>query len=176
MDKSIQPNWQRLNDRTDRIFTEMEKYPEDVLQKQPDAHTWSASQNVVHLIKAERASLQYMKKKIAHTDENETHKAGIRSSFRFAALKMAVALPFLKFKAPTYIEPLEVKDLKSLKREWADLRMAYQDFLENLSPQWLNSELWKHQVAGKMSVSQMLSFFTDHVDRHARQIKRTLSK
>ena len=176
MDKSIQLNWQRLNDHTDRIFTEMEKYPEDVLQKQAGAHTWSASQNIEHLIKAERASLQYMQKKMVHRDENEVRKAGIRSGFRFVALKTAFALPFLKFKAPSYIEPLEVKDLKSMQREWADLRMAYQDFLENLSPLWLHAELWKHQLVGKMSVNQMLSFFTDHLDRHARQIKRSLPK
>ena len=176
MNKSIQPNWQKLNDHTNRIFKEMEKYSEDVLQKQPDTHSWSASQNVVHLIKAERASLQYIQKKMAHSDENEARSAGVRSFFRFAALKIVLAIPAIKFKAPSYIEPLEVKDLKSLQREWADLRGEYQKNLEKLSPKWIQAELWKHPLVGKMSVNQMLSFFTDHVDRHARQIKRTLPK
>ena len=176
MDKNILPHWKKLEAHSDRIFSHLEKYPEDILQKQPDAHAWSASQNVAHLIVTERKSLDYMQKKLNHTDMTSAQKAGLRSLFRFWALRTAFALPGLKFKAPSYIEPIAVKDLKSLQNDWAELRQEYKSFLEKLPPNWVDAELWKHQSAGKMSVKQMLIFFTDHVDRHARQIERTLKQ
>ena len=176
MEIHLQTPWQKLNDHTDRIFSELKKYPEDILQKKPNAQTWSASQNIVHLINAERKSLEYMQKKINLTELNTVEKAGWRSSFRLLALRTAFALPGLKFKAPSYIEPLAIKDLKTLQSEWSGLRKEYQNFLDTLPQQWAQAELWKHQRAGKMSVKQMLIFFTDHVDRHAQQINRTLKQ
>ncbi len=176
MDKNILPHWKKLEAHSDRIFSQLEKYSEAILQKQPDAHAWSVSQNVAHLILTERKSLDYMQKKLSHTDMSSAKKAGLGTLFRLWALRTAFALPGLKFKAPSYIEPIAVKDLKSMQIEWVKLRQEYKNFLEKLPPAWLDAELWNHQRAGKMSVKQMLIFFTDHVDRHARQIERTLKQ
>lgn len=175
MDNRLLAPWKKLNQHTDIIFAELAKYPEDILQKQPNAGTWSASQNIVHLINAERKSLAYLQKKMSFAGSDTVpEKIGARNFFRFALLRTVLALPAIKFKSPATIEPIEVKNLKDLKADMAALRKEYDTFLSNLSTQWIESALWKHPLAGKLSVRQMLVFFTLHVDRHSRQIERTL--
>ena len=40
----------------------------------------------------------------------------------------------------------------------------------------LKKEIWKHAVAGKMNISQMLAFFNMHFNRHRKQVYRTLAE
>ena len=37
------------------------------------------------------------------------------------------------------------------------------------------SEIWRHQIFGKMNISQMIDFFETHFDRHQKQIEKTLN-
>jgi hypothetical protein len=81
----------------------------------------------------------------------------------------------IKFKAPNHLAKApEVADFAELKNRWSALRAQFAAFLEAQPLPVFEAEIWKHQVAGKMNLYQMLDFFDDHFERHRRQINRLL--
>lgn len=66
------------------------------------------------------------------------------------------------------------KSLKEVESEWAQIRSDLFQLIGNLSNAELKKELWKHAIAGKMDIYEMLDFFHIHFERHRNQIERTL--
>ena len=174
MNQKIQPLWEKLEHDCLSLFQLLEKYPPSVLNQKPAPDKWSANQNIYHLINVESASLKYMKKKLSFG--TDLPKAGFRSGLRRFALRIAFALPF-KFKAPPQLGKIpDDLDFVELKQRWASLRNEYYDFLKDMPDKVVVAELWRHQIAGKMTILQMIDFFEDHVNRHRLQIERTLNQ
>ena len=172
MNPKIQTLFHQLESQRLQVIQELSSYDNSVLNKRPNPEAWSATQNLVHLVIAEAASVAYMRKKLSFT--SQIPKAGFKSKLRYMVLNLAFALPF-KFKAPKGLDTLpEFTDFNDLKNNWASQRLDLQSFIESLPDNVLESEIWRHQVAGKMSIPQMLDFFHDHVKRHHGQITRTL--
>ena len=174
MNKKLQPHWDKLEQDRLSLFQFLEKYPPSVLNQKPAPEKWSANQNIYHLIEAESASLKYMQKKLSFG--TDLPKAGFKSVLRRFVLQVGFALPF-KYKAPTQLGEMP-KDLnfEELKQRWTSLRAEYYDFLKDLPDSIISAELWRHQIAGKMTILQMIDFFEDHVKRHRSQIERTLKQ
>ncbi len=174
MNQKIQPLWEKLEQDRLSLFQLLEKYTPSVLNQKPVPEKWSVNQNVYHLIEAESASLKYIKKKLSFG--TDLPKAGFQSGLRRFALRLAFALPF-KFKAPPQLGKMpEDLNFEELKQRWASLRAEYYDFLKDMPDKVITAELWRHQIAGKMTILQMLDFFQDHVNRHRSQIERTLKQ
>ncbi len=173
MNQKVQPLWEKLEQDRLSLFQFLEKQDPSVLNKKPAPDKWSVNQNIFHLIGAESASLAYMKKKLSF-GTGDLPQAGFKSSWRRFMLRAAFALP-LKFKAPPQLEKIpEDLNFEELKQRWASLRAEYYDFLKDMPDTLVTAELWRHQIAGKMTILQMIDFFEDHVNRHRRQIERTL--
>ena len=172
MNQKIQPLWEKLEQDRLALFAFLEKQPPSVLNQKPAPDKWSANQNVLHLLQAEAASLAYMKKKLSFG--SDLPQAGFRSKFRRFLLWAAFALP-LKFKAPSQLAKMpDDLDFEELKQQWSSLRADYYIFLKDMPDTLVTAELWRHQIAGKMTVLQMIDFFEDHMKRHRGQIERTL--
>ena len=174
MNQKIQPHWEKLEQDRLSLFQFLGKYPPSVLNQKPAPEKWSVNQNVYHLMEAESASLKYMKKKLSFG--TDLPKAGFKSGLRRLALQVVFALP-LKFKAPIQLGKMpEDLDYEELKQEWASLRAEYYDFFNEMPDKVVTAELWRHQIAGKMTILQMIDFFEDHVNRHRSQMERTLKQ
>jgi uncharacterized damage-inducible protein DinB len=173
MQPKIQQLWSRLENQRVELTHLISQYDNTTLNKKPTPEAWSALQVVAHLMSAEQASLDYMKKKLSFT--SKVPKAGLKSWFRRFALSVVFALPF-KYKAPALLEKLpEQSDFKELTSKWASQRLELLDFIEKLPDNVINGEIWRHQLAGKMTIAQMLDFFYTHSKRHTVQIKRTIN-
>jgi uncharacterized damage-inducible protein DinB len=174
MTPKIEKLWQKLEQQRIDLFNELDQRDPSVLNQKPSLNAWSASQNLEHLLSAEKSSLSYLKKKLSSGSKG-IPKAGFRSWGRRFLLRIAFALPSLKFKAPlTLGEVPETSDFNDLKTRFANQRAELKSFLDTLPNNVLESEVWKHAVAGKMSIAQMLDFFQDHFSRHEQQLKRAL--
>ncbi len=174
MTHKVQKLWQTLEQQRLDIFQELASKDPSVLNRKFAPETWSAFQNLEHLIGAESASLAYLRKKMS-SGGNNISKAGFKSWVRWALLRLAFALPTLKFKVPAQLPELpETSDFDDLNKRFVAHRLEFKAFLDTLSDDLLESELWKHPSAGKMSIAQMLDFFVDHVNRHRKQLQRTI--
>jgi uncharacterized damage-inducible protein DinB len=175
MTTKVEKLWQALEQQRINLFQELDKKDPSVLNRKSAPNVWSANQNLEHLLSAEASSLMYLKKKLSH-DSSDIPKAGIKSWGRRLMLRVAFALPNLKFKAPKSLGVLpETSDYTDLKHRFAQQRAELKAFLDAMPNDLLEGEVWKHARAGKMSIAQMLDFFEDHFSRHERQLKRALN-
>jgi hypothetical protein len=164
----------KLENQRMALMALLNAYDNTLLNQKPSPQAWSVAQVMLHLMNAETASLAYMKKKLSYT--NKIPRAGVLSFFRRMGLSILFSLPF-KFKAPKNLETFpEYSNINDIKNQWASQRLELQRFMEALPEKMFYTQLWRHAVVGKMSVSQMLSFFHDHTERHISQIERTIEK
>ncbi len=172
MQQEVKYHWNSLEYKRVNLMNVLSKYNNDILNKKPAQDAWSAIQVMQHLMNAEAQSLNYMKKKLSHSVN--IPKAGVKSGLRRIALRIAFALPF-KYKAPQQLEVFpDYSDFDDIKIQWASQRLELQDFMEILPENLFKTEIWKHQIMGKMTIIQMIDFFEDHFDRHQKQIEKTL--
>ena len=173
METTIKYQWHNLENKRVKLMTDLSKHNHIVLNKKPTPEAWSTLQVMQHLMTAELASLTYMKKKLSYGVN--IPKSGFKSKLRRLALKIVFVLPF-KYKAPTQLETFpESGDFEALKTKWASQRLDLQDFIDKLPDNVIVSEIWRHQIFGKMNISQMIDFFETHFDRHQKQIEKTLN-
>ena len=154
------------------LLSELEKYPIDTLEKKPNAKEWSVTEVIMHLVVAESASLAYMRKKL---EVGGHGKASFSAGIKQRLLNLAISLP-IKYKAPKVAQLKEGETVSYVEAisKWTDVRNAMQAAYESLDETIINNELFKHPVAGKISVLQGLRFMRQHAIRHMDQINRTV--
>ncbi|MCH7665824.1 MAG: DinB family protein [Acidobacteria bacterium] len=144
----------------------------ETLNREPAAGGWSAVQVLAHVIQAERLSLEYLRKKTQRPELIPS--SGVIAALKSRALGLFLRLPF-KVSAPARTaEVPESAELQDLERDWAEVRSAWRDFLEDFPPKLAGKAVYKHPVAGRLNLEQTLRFLIDHLRRHTRQIERAL--
>lgn len=173
MHASYHSSIHRLNSKLEKLVNSLNGLSHQQLNKQPEPGAWSILQVMQHVMLAEKLSVGYVRKK---TSRPETlKKAGFGYFFRYAVLKIFLALPF-KFKAPAVVSEdkfPEESNFEKVVAEWKMVRSDLVQLLEGIHPSWQDKEIFKHAVAGRMTLDGMLTFFEDHFDRHLKQIERT---
>ncbi|MFM2267247.1 MAG: hypothetical protein RL757_688 [Bacteroidota bacterium] len=173
----LSEKWAQLENQRLAVMASIAKLSNETLNQSPAPDAWSVMQVLLHLQTAEKFSEAYMRKKMQFANENnKAEKAGFMAAARSLLLKTYMKLPF-KARAPKNLEKFaSFTDFATFEKDWAAQRSELYKFLNSLDPKDLETELFKHQVVGKMSVLQMLDFTHAHVARHANQIVRTLQK
>jgi uncharacterized damage-inducible protein DinB len=139
----------------------------------PGPGQWSAAQVVQHLLVAETGIGQYIDKKVQQ--EEGLDKAGFLTFVRSRVLRLALRLPFLRFKAPKYLAALTpdtVPPLAELRTEWDRVRRQLERTLNEFPGPLLNRMIFKHPRSGMLNIYQTLDFMVDHVLHHQRQLER----
>lgn len=176
MDKKSKIQLKNLDQKLVLLLRDLKTYSDNKLNEQPSPAEWSVLQIMQHLMKAEAGAVMYVKKKLSY--EPELVDANVLSSFRSMFLNMALTSP-MKIEAPDQISgDALLTDLTfwEVAKQWKAQRGELEAYLESLPADFYTKDLYKHPMSGKMTLSSMLSFFNKHVDRHTRQIKRTLKK
>lgn len=175
----LKPSLQKRLDRMDTeladLFEVLNKYSDDDLNWKPKADQWSVLQVMVHLMKAEAGSQAYVEKKLS-SGHSHLSKAGILAGSRKHIMNCILRFPF-KIKAPKGFGTENLPDRSSfwdLVKQWKKQREDLRNYLASLPNEALSKEIYKHPVAGRMSVNGMLSFFEVHFKRHRKQIDRVL--
>ena len=173
MRSEINQVFERMEQDRVRMMSELSNYEQAALCKNPTPSTWSALQNVVHLIEAERGTLSYMKKKLYF--EPNPKQTSWKNQWAYYKLRIAFAMPGVKIKAPNYLEAMPTTtDLQTDGAKWAAERQNFKQFVDKMSDNVLSSEVCKHPIVGKLNVLQMLKFMETHCNRHYAQIRRAL--
>lgn len=170
----LQHAFDRLEASRKRIQRLAQAAPEAILNRRTPSGGWSALQIIHHLNLAEAASCDYLEKKLQ--DPSRSKRAGVRAWARFFLLYSSLLSP-IKFKAPAITaEKLpETSTLPEAIEAWSATRARMQRIIASVPPEFASRELFKHPVAGRMSVLHMLRFMNVHVRRHTTQLRHTIA-
>lgn len=142
------------------------------LQQSPGPGQWSPVQVLAHIYNVEIGSLRYIEKKLQY--RTGIPPVTLITNFRMWFMKIVLRTP-LKFKAPgaTATFPEELA-FGQLREDWEKERKQLQQLLQTFPEELLHKAVWKHPMAGKLSLAHALEFLELHLDRHTRQIDRIL--
>ncbi|MGH1435258.1 MAG: DinB family protein [Lewinella sp.] len=164
-----------MDKELDQLFTELDHYSSEQLNRSPAPESWSVTQVLNHLLLSEKYSLQYCEKKLSF--EPNLPKAGLAAAARALFVNWYLFLP-LKVKAPALISTSALPkedDLANIKTQYQTQRQLLRAFLEQLEESYLDREVYKHPFAGRLSFPGMFSFMTAHFRHHRKQIYRALA-
>ena len=157
---------------TMEIFEKYAKMDITLLKCQPTDGGWSVLQVLEHLLDSEAKSFGYLKKKTL--DYSGVKKKNLSTSIRSGLLRLSLKSS-MKFKAPTVLQdPPNQMSVADLKRDFDKQRKEIQDLISNLPADAFNLELFKHPIAGRLTIHQMFDFMTDHWGHHQKQIENIL--
>ena len=174
MNTKLQQQFNDLEESRKALFFDLREQDDDIINKKPTAEAWSIAQVIEHLIMSEELSLKYLQKKTLDTSTAQV--AGMGSHWRFF-LTRTVFVMNIKYKAPGLINPpSDFVSIRQLEERWTAVRNDTVKLLNQLPEADLKKEIWKHAIAGKMNIEQMLAFFAIHFNRHRKQVYRTLAE
>lgn len=172
MSASYDPRVRRLEELRRELLARFEDVDSEGLNRRPADGGWSAGQVLAHVIEAEAKSLAYVRKRIQ--DPQSILRRGLRQRINGWAVRVAMRTPF-KFEVPPSVgEPPESVDLEALSAEWNEIRRGWQQFVTDFPTELGDRTVYRHPVAGPLTLDAALRFLVAHLDRHSRQIDRAL--
>ena len=163
-----------LDLQTQSILTKLADYSDEVLSILPDPGVWSVMQVLTHVMMSERLSLQYVRKKLSF--KPELKKSGLLAACRLLLLKWSQYIP-IRFKAPKGLQTEDLpvfSSLTELRTQWHKDRHKLHQFFAEADDSLFSKEVFRHPIAGRLSLIQMVSFFSIHLQRHVVQIEARL--
>lgn len=174
MHSKIQSKINQLEKDRLTLLNEIEGLNEDQLNYKPNPDKWSIIQVIHHLIKSEKLSVIYIKRKISNKSLLEN--SNIKSKINAFALKWGLNLP-LKFKAPTNVSDVPDFDtFENVKLKWDKVRNSFSSIINDTSTEVLTKNIFRHPIAGRMNMIGTIEFFDSHFKHHRKQIKALLTK
>lgn len=168
MSPELYNKFKELEDVRRHIKFHVSSWDEERFNRKPAKGKWSAGQVIFHLMQVEQFSINYVNKKLSYPEKLKN--TGLVASFRFYLLKFFLRLP-VKYKAPSRVATVpDNLSKEELLKQWDDVRKEMTKFLNSFPEELHNKNIFKHLVAGRLNVSQMLEFIHDHINHHLPQI------
>jgi hypothetical protein len=165
--------FERLEKQRINLLLQLETYPNEKLNLPAANNKWSVNQIIEHLILAEEISIKSIQAKVLTAKHFEP--TGLPTAVRKLLLRIFLRSP-LKFSAPALVSnPHSTAEIADLKTKWDTIRIQLKELLEWLPEHVLTKCIYKHPVAGKMSIYGGLDFMYEHVRRHRLQIFKVLN-
>ena len=175
MKETISKKLHILNVKLENLLDDLEAYSHEALNNKPSVDSWSAAQVMYHLMLSENYALQYCKKKLGF--KPTLKKAGIGAKVRSLIVQGYLLSP-IKVKAPKAVaSPMLPKegDLISIAKKWREQRREMGDFLNSIPVEYLDKEVYKHPLGGRLSLAGMIDFLDAHFQNHKKQIFKAIS-
>lgn len=174
MKKEFLAHFQQLEAQRKDLFQQLISYKETDLNRKRSDGGWSAIQVVHHLIQAELGSLAYLQKKTQ--DISRSKQAGFLNRVRAFVLNFFLKSS-IKFKVPAVLGDVpESASLKETAEKWEGVRASLLQLCLSLPEEAFTRDLFRHPIAGRMNLMQMLDFFDSHFQRHLKQIEGVLKE
>ncbi|PRY12295.1 DinB family protein [Pontibacter ummariensis] len=170
MNPKLEEKYLRLEKCRNMLLDELEGLDDALLNSPPAEGKWSINQTMAHLVLVERRMLDYVQYKLKQ--QEAFPEASFSQGLKSLLLKLALQSG-KKFKAPDVVATVPDNiALATLRQEWDEVRFRLEDLLTELPVHLLNKCLFKHPVAGPLTMFQTLTFVQDHFNHHLRQIQQ----
>jgi len=153
-----------------QVLDEIKELSQEEINKKPSESEWSISQVVSHLIDSETGVNKYVNNKLKKP--NELTRSGIKGFIASRILNKKLQSS-QKFQIPKIIaHPNNGISFDELNENWTKSRLFLIETVENFPKDKINKAIFKHPVAGKLSMDQTLSFMINHFKHHLPQINK----
>jgi uncharacterized damage-inducible protein DinB len=172
MNHRLHLRFEQLEQATTRMLNSVAELGEKAYLS-PGDKQWSAAQVVQHLVLSETGIGQYLEKKLLQEEGHQ--RAGIGTFLKSKLLRVALRLPFTRFKAPAFLAsqmPTTAPPLSDLRAEWEAVRRRLERLLNEFPGKLVNHAIFKHPRSGMLTINQTLDFMLDHILHHQQQIER----
>ena len=176
MNSELAKHLNALTVATNSLLREVGPLSSSTYYFSPGDGKWSISQILTHLLTSERLALNYMRKK-SQAPVELLGTAGLKEDIWFFIFELSQQIP-LRYKAPKVVSentppPLSFGDLV---RQWEGLRLEMIDFLNSLEAEKIPKKIYKHPIAGRLTVIHAVRFMALHVNHHVPQIKAIIAR
>ena len=169
MQPSIARQYEALELGKSRMLDDLAGWSAEALPFRPAEASWSALDIVQHLMKSEDRILAAME-----LADSSDAKFSNRDRVRGLMLTLLFQTPF-RVKVPAsakQVLPGGDEDFPALTERWAAVRIRMACFLGGLHQPDLVRPVFRHPVAGWMTVPRTLAFLSAHIVHHGYQLHR----
>lgn len=167
----IQTELQALLDQRQSFLLELQSWPEASLKTQPDLGGWCALEVVDHILNSEKGTLGYVLKKTSSgfeglqdgTPENDAASAQLNAALESDS----------KWGAPAVLPPPDPNlDLPGLGAQWSGVHAKMEQWIAAFPQEFENKLVFRHPLAGRLTLAQTLGFLQRHIAHHRFQLER----
>jgi len=163
----LRPRLDALERRRDLLLAELGALPPEELAHRSAPGVWTLAEVAQHLMLVERGTARIL---AARADKPPIPRGRLDPLRR---LGMRIILGRIRFKAPMpQILPEPGMTLPEVREEWDRVRASLRTTLAHVTAARLDRPIFKHPLAGVMSVPETLDFLARHHDHHLRQVAR----
>ena len=158
-----------LEQQKARLLADIDAWSPPQLTYRPTPAAWSAAEVLDHIVRVEREILAAAQRGLP-----TPHRRGASDRLRFILLDWLFRSD-RRVRVPGSVPqvlPAPHADLGTVRREWDVARQELGSFLAPLTADQLSLGVFRHPVAGWMSVPQVLRFFWVHTHHHGYQLDR----
>ncbi len=164
-----QKDFKKHTAERDALLAKLDKIAIERITTRPPSGAWSSQEILHHIHLSESGTLHVLKKQLAKDVNNYKNTSlvfWVRSWMLNASLFSKG-----KFKAPSVVSNLEnLKSYEELKQEWEAFKKGMDHALATLPRGFENKLIFKHPVAGWLTIKGTLQFLRFHQLHHTRQI------
>ena len=154
----------------------LKDYSEATLNKKPAEDKWSVMQLMEHLMLVEGYGQSYVKKKLSFS--SSLVKVGMATAWRNLVLNVFIKSPF-KITAPDAVSEENLPEYSNFwetAKKWKEQRKLLWELFESIPLEHYDKEIYKHPLAGRLSIYGLLDFYQGHFTRHRKQMNGILKK
>lgn len=170
MNAELNNAWMKLERSKEHFLGLLNAWSAERLAERPN-NGWSALQVVEHLITSENGTLEYLRKKTLAPPE-ALPEAGDKEAETSRKLNLALKSEHRWEAPPILASPGGGYSLEQLLTTWGNLREDWSAFLHDLGDDYNHKVLFRHPLAGYLSLMQTLAFLDHHIEHHVHQIRR----
>ena len=153
------------------LLDDLERLNDEQLRRKPGPDNWSLLEIVQHLVLSQREVLQ----DLPELKDLTARKRGFR-----ARLSYAMVLAVLRWNIPAPVPsdgmvPDGNTSLSEMHLQWDENLSWLREYLDTLRPEDLRRAVFRHPIAGPMTVGQTIHLALLHFAVHLRQIKKVKS-
>jgi hypothetical protein len=157
-----------LDARRQALLGGLEGLDAEALATRPGPDRWSILEIVEHLVIAERDVFRGFPEIM----ELKARRRGFKARFAYVVV-MLVLRAGIPVKVPSRaMVPRGERSLDELRGEWDENFRRLRDYAAGLDREGVQRAVFRHPVAGPITLAQALRLDRVHLARHARQIRR----
>ena len=160
----------RLSEKRDALMADLEALPPSHLTARPISGKWSILDIVEHLVLAERVVLQGLPSPSELSERKRLLKHRILYLVVLFVLKARIRVRVPSSK----MVPRGGHTFHELHSQWDSTHLWLQDYIAQLNPEDHRRTVFRHPVAGPVTLAQAIQLDSAHVDGHLRQIRRLI--
>ncbi len=157
-----------LDQKRCELLNDLATLDADHLVKKPISGKWSILEIVQHMVLAEREVLEHLPDPSQLIERKRDLRA--RLSYLLVMLVLKWSMP-VKVPSPAMV-PDGNTSLDELRRQWDESQHWLRAYLNALEPDGLGRAVFRHPVAGPLTVAQVIHMRQLHFKSHLRQIER----